>query len=91
MPDRSGLPAADPDVLVLRAAFVPDGETAPPEFSADMQPLSFSVTVDPETGAFNSDTTPDMLPAVTATFHPDQQDDSDGLPPEDDLPSETPA
>jgi hypothetical protein len=48
--DTSDRPAPGPFTLAIRAAFVPDGEQSPPEFSGDMYPLRFPATLDPTTG-----------------------------------------
>lgn len=46
----SGRSSAGPFTLVLRAAFVPDGEQPPPELAADFSPLKFRATIDRTTG-----------------------------------------
>lgn len=77
--DPSGRPAPGPFTLVLRAAFVPDGEVPPPEFLADFSPLKFPATLDPTTGIitcvnaginFGGD--------IPAEWHPDEVRGSDG-------------
>ena len=50
MSDASDGPVADPNTLVIRAVFVPDGEDPPPEFAGDFEPLRIPATRDPATG-----------------------------------------
>jgi hypothetical protein len=65
--------------LVLRAAFVPDGEQPPPEFSSDFSPLTFRATLDPATGAITCDNAGMNFDGdIRAEFHPDAEQDSDG-------------
>lgn len=44
-----------PDVLVLRAVFVPDGEDPPADFQGVYDPLKLSATFDPATGELRTD------------------------------------
>jgi hypothetical protein len=76
--DTADRPTPDPFTLALRAAFVPDGEQPPAEFSADMHPLRFPATLDPTTGAItlaNAGTNPGG--DVVARFVPDEEQDED--------------
>jgi hypothetical protein len=43
-------PASGPNILVVRAAFVPAGEQPPSEFAGDFYPLRFPATLDPAMG-----------------------------------------
>jgi hypothetical protein len=76
--DLSGRPVPGPFTLVLRAAFVPDGEVPPPEFLADFSPIKFPATMDKATGvitcvnagiSFGGD--------ILAEWHPDEGQGSD--------------
>ena len=55
MSDPSDRPVPGPQTLVIRAAFVPDGEQPPPEFSSQFDPLHFPATRDPATGEITCD------------------------------------
>ena len=55
LPDNSARPSAGPDVLVVRAVFVPDGDQPPPEFAGDFNPLQMRATRDPATGEITCD------------------------------------
>jgi hypothetical protein len=77
--DPSGRAVSGPFTLVLRAAFVPDGEVPPAEFLADFSPLKFPATMDRTTGiitcvnagiSFGGD--------ILAEWHPDEGQGSDG-------------
>ncbi len=74
----SGRSAPGPNILVIRAVFVPEGEQPPPEFSSVFDPLHFPATLDPATGQitcampggdFNGD--------IRAEWHPDDDPGSD--------------
>jgi len=51
----SGAASSGPFALVLRAAFVPEGEQPPPEFASDFSPLKFRATLDRTTGVITCD------------------------------------
>ena len=78
MPSSSGCSAPGPNILVIRAVFVPEGEQPPPEFSSVFDPLHFPATLDPATGQitcampggdFNGD--------IRAEWHPDENQGAD--------------
>ena len=79
MSDASDRPASPgPHVLVLRAAFVPDGQQPPSEFSSDFSPLRFRATLDPATGAITCDNAGMNFDGdVLAEWHPDEEQGSD--------------
>jgi hypothetical protein len=65
--------------LVLRAAFVPDGEDPPPEFAADFSPLKFRATLDRVTGIITCDSAGINFGGdILAEWHPDEVQGSDG-------------
>jgi hypothetical protein len=71
--DTSDRPSADPSTVVLRAAFVPDGEEPPPEFSADFSPLKFRATLDRATGTITCDNVGTNFGGdIRAEWHPDE-------------------
>ena len=55
MSDTSDSSSPDPDTVVVRAVFVPDGEDPPPEFTTGLSSLHFPATYDPETGVITTD------------------------------------
>jgi hypothetical protein len=77
--DTSGRPTPGPFTLVLRAAFVPDGEVPPPEFLADFSPLKFRATLDRTTGIITCDNAGINFGGdIRAEWHPDEGQGSDG-------------
>jgi hypothetical protein len=77
--DTSDHPSAGLHVLIVRAAFVPDGEQPPPEFSADFSPIKFRATLDPATGAITCDNAGmNFQGDIRAEWHPDAKQGSDG-------------
>jgi len=59
--------------LVVRAAFVPDGEQPPPEFMADFSPLHIRATRDPATGEITCDNAGCNFDGdIRAEWYPDQ-------------------
>ena len=70
--DTSGRSSTGPFTLVLRAAFVPDGEDPPPEFAADFSPLKFRATLDRTTGIITCDSAGMNFDGdIRAEWHPD--------------------
>lgn len=57
MNDPSSRPAPGPLTLLLRAAFVPDGEEPPPDLARMPHPLRLRASLDPATGAVSCDDT----------------------------------
>jgi len=78
LPDQPDRPVRGPHVLVFRAAFVPAGESPPPEFSADLHPLHMPAKLDPESGAVTSEASPDFLSPLRAEWYPDEEEGTDG-------------
>ena len=73
MSDTSGRSSPGPFTLVLRAAFVPDGEDPPPEFAADFSPLKFRATLDRATGIITCDSAGMNFGGdIRAEWHPDE-------------------
>jgi hypothetical protein len=69
---KSDRPSA-PSTLVLRAAFVPDGEQPPPEFVADFTPLMFRATLNRTTGTITCDSAGMNFDGdIRAEWHPDE-------------------
>jgi hypothetical protein len=59
-------------MLVLRAAFVPDGEQPPPEFAADFSPLKFRATLYRTTGVITCENVGMTFGGdIRAEWHPD--------------------
>jgi hypothetical protein len=76
--DQSNRPAAGLHALVVRAAFVPNGEQPPPELSAVFNPLKVRASLDPETGALTCDNAGTSFHGdIRAVFHPDEDHWSD--------------
>ena len=78
MPSSTGRPAPGPNTLVVRAAFVPDGQQPPPEFLGDFNPLRIPATLNPATGeitCINAGT--NFGGDIRAEWHPDAEQDSD--------------
>jgi hypothetical protein len=76
-PDDRSSPG--PLTLVLRAAFVPDGQEPPPEFSSVFNPLKFRATLDPATGVITCDNAGmSFLGDIRAEWHPDAGQGGDG-------------
>jgi hypothetical protein len=76
--DTSGRSSSGPFTLVLRAAFVPDGEDPPPEFAADFSPLKFRATLDRATGSITCDSAGMNFDGdIRAEWHPDELQGSD--------------
>ncbi len=67
-----------PFTLVLRAAFVPDGEQPPPEFLNDFTPLKFRATLDRATGIITCDNAGlTFFGDIRAEWHPDNVANAD--------------
>jgi hypothetical protein len=63
--------------LVLRAAFVPDGEQPPADLSADFSPLTFRATLDRETGMITCDNAGTNFDGdIRAEWHPETEQGS---------------
>ena len=78
MPDTSDRASPDQFTLVLRAAFVPDGEQPPPELAADFSPLKFRATLDTATGTITCDNAGMNFDGdIRAEWHPDEQPGSE--------------
>lgn len=78
MPDTPDTPTPGPHILVLRAAFVPEGQQPPPELSSDFSPLKFRATRDPVTGAITCDNLGINFDGdIRAEWHPDEEQDSE--------------
>jgi hypothetical protein len=68
---------ADPFTLVLRAAFVPEGEQPPSEFTSDFSPLKFRATMDRATGVITCENAGVNFGGdIRAEWHPDDVQDS---------------
>ena len=80
MSDASNPRSPGPNILVVRAVFVPDGEQPPPEFSGVFDPLKFRATLDPATGIITCDNAGmSFLGDIRAEWHPDvEQGSADG-------------
>jgi hypothetical protein len=75
--DTSGRSSAGPFTLVLRAAFVPDGDDPPPEFASDFSPLRVRATLDRATGTITCDSAGMNFDGdIRAEWHPDEVQDS---------------
>jgi hypothetical protein len=75
--DTSDRSSANPFTLVLRAAFVPDGEQPPPELAADFSPLKFRATLDRATGVITCENAGMTFDGdIQAEWHPDAEQDS---------------
>ncbi len=75
-PDR---PTPGPDVLVLRAVFVPEGQQPPPEFASVWNPLRIPATVDPATGQITCDNAGTNFGGdILAEWHPNPTPDAGG-------------
>jgi len=85
LPDQSDRSTPGPLDIVVRAAFVPDGQQAPPEFAGDFNPLRIPATLDPETGQITCDNAGTNFGGdLLAEWHPDaDQDDAGDDPPKD--------
>ena len=71
--DRSDRSSSDPFILVLRAAFVADGEQPPPDFASDFSPLKFRATLDRTTGTITCDSAGMNFDGdIRAEWHPDE-------------------
>jgi hypothetical protein len=74
--DTSDRSSAGPFTLVLRAAFVPDGEQPPPELAADFSPLKFRATLDRTTGTITCENAGISFGGdIRAEWHPDAAQD----------------
>jgi hypothetical protein len=84
LPDSPDRPIQGQQTLVVRAAFVPDGEQPPPELMADFTPLHFPATMDTATGQITCANAGASLDGdISATWYPDEQqssEDEDGPP-----------
>lgn len=79
MPDQSDRSAPGPLDLVVRAAFVPEGQQPPPEFRGDFNPLHIPATLDPETGQITCDNAGTNFGGdIRAEWHPDPDPDAGG-------------
>jgi len=78
--DTSDRSSPDPFTLVLRAAFVPEGEQPPPELAADFSPLKFRATLDKATGIITCENAGVSFGGdIRAEWHPDEvQESEDG-------------
>jgi hypothetical protein len=77
--DTSDRSSPGPFTLVLRAAFVPDGEDPPPEFAADFSPLKFRATLDKATGTITCDSAGMNFDGdIRAEWHPDEAQETGG-------------
>jgi hypothetical protein len=77
LPDSSARPFPGPQTLVVRAAFVPDGEQPPPEFMGAFDPLRIRATLDPATGGITcNDAGMNFDGDIRAEFYPDADRDS---------------
>jgi hypothetical protein len=65
-----------PETLVVRAAFVPDGEEPPPELSGVFDPIIMRASLDPATGIITCDNGGIAYEGdVRADWHPDEERD----------------
>jgi hypothetical protein len=82
LPASTDRPIPGPHLLVVRAAFVPNGEQPPPEYMAVFDPLHLPATIDPATGEITcAYAGADLNGDVPAEWHPDTEqgfDDEDG-------------
>jgi hypothetical protein len=78
--DTSDRSSPGPFTLVLRAAFVPEGELPPPEFAADFSPLKFRATLETATGTITCDSAGMNFDGdIRAEWQPDEvQEAADG-------------
>ncbi len=71
-----------PHTIALRAVFVPEGETPPPEFLAAMHEMRLPASRDPETGEITTENIGNgVLESIPGRFYRDVDqdlDDSDG-------------
>jgi hypothetical protein len=75
--DSSDHGSPGPHTLVVRAAFVPDGQEPPPELSSDINPLRFRATLDPATGTITCDNAGmNFHGDIRAEFHPDEDQEA---------------
>jgi hypothetical protein len=82
--DKSDRSSAGPFTLVLRAAFVPEGEQPPPELAADFSPLTFRATLDRSTGTITCDEAGTNFGGdIQAEWHPDEAQGSDDIDDQD--------
>lgn len=73
-----GAAAPGPFTLIMRAAFVPDGQQPPPEFGGDFSPLKFRATLDTATGIITCDNAGMSFDSdIRAEWHPDVEQGSD--------------
>jgi hypothetical protein len=76
--DQSDKPAPGPNVLVIRAVFVPDGGDPPPDFLANIDPLRFRATYDPSTGELTCDEAGNAFDgAIQAQWYPAVGEEAD--------------
>jgi hypothetical protein len=67
-----------PHTLVIRAAFVPDGERPPADFGTVSRSITFAATLDPATGEITSDSAGMNFGGdILAEWHPDEVQDSE--------------
>jgi len=79
LPDPSDRPPPGAQVLVIRAAFVPDQEQPPPELSSDFRPLRVPVSLDPATGQIICDDSGTSFHRrIRAEWHPDENQETGG-------------
>ena len=65
--------------LVVRAAFVPEGQRPPQDFMAGFDALHMRATLDPATGLITCDNAGTNFNGdVVAEWHPDDQGDAEG-------------
>jgi len=78
LPETPDRPSPGPHVLVLRAAFVPDGKPPPPEFSSVFHALKFPATLDRATGEITCDNVGMSFHGdIRAEWHPDPDQGTD--------------
>jgi hypothetical protein len=76
--DTSDRASPGPLTLVLRAAFVPEGEDPPADFTADFSPLKFRATLDRATGTLTCEGAGTSFGGdIRAEWHPDEVQGAD--------------
>jgi hypothetical protein len=76
--DSSGGSRSGPHQLVIRAAFVPDGEDPPAGFLSQFDQLRMPATFDPATGQITcADAGMNLDGDIRAEWHPDEEQGSD--------------
>jgi hypothetical protein len=73
LPDQTDHPTPGHDVVVVRAAFVPEGADPPPELAADFTPIRIPAKLNPETGEITCDGVGTNFHGdLSAQWHPDE-------------------